>query len=84
TYAAAGVRVNVVSPGLVQTELTQQIWQNERSAAASVGMHPVGRLGESQDIASAIHWFLQPENSWVTGQNLAVDGGLSGLKTMAR
>ncbi|MEL6899103.1 MAG: SDR family oxidoreductase, partial [Planctomycetota bacterium] len=54
------------------------------SAAASVGMHPVGRLGESQDIASAIHWFLQPENSWVTGQNLAVDGGLSGLKTMAR
>jgi 3-oxoacyl-[acyl-carrier protein] reductase len=44
-------------------------------------MHPLGRIGEAKNIASAAAWLLEPENSWIAGQNLVVDGGLSGLKT---
>lgn len=80
TYAAGGVRVNAVAPGLTQTPLTERVWSNERSAEASRSMHPLGRLGTPADIASAIHWLLAPEQSWVTAQTIAVDGGLSTLK----
>jgi len=80
TYSAASVRVNAIAPGLTQTLLTQRVWANERSADASRSMHPLGRLGTPADIASAIHWLLAPEQSWVTGQAIAIDGGLSTLK----
>lgn len=80
TYAAAGVRVNAIAPGLTQTPLTERVWSNERSAEASRSMHPLGRLGTPADIASAVHWLLAPEQSWVTAQTIAVDGGLSTLK----
>ena len=46
----------------------------------SAAMHPLGRIGEPDEVASAIRWFLSPENSWVTGQVLAVDGGLSSVQ----
>jgi len=80
TYASAGVRVNAVAPGLTQTPLTQRVWGNERGAEASRAMHPLGRLGTPGDIASAIQWLLSPEQTWVTAQTIAVDGGLSTLK----
>jgi len=80
TYASAGVRVNAVAPGLTQTPLTQRVWGNERGAEASRAMHPLGRLGNPGDIASAIEGVLSPEQSWVTAQTIAVDGGLSTLK----
>ncbi|MCC9657907.1 SDR family NAD(P)-dependent oxidoreductase [Rhodopirellula halodulae] len=84
TYAAGNVRINTVAPGLVQTELTSRVWQNERSADASRAMHPMGRLGQPDDIASLIAWLLQPENAWITGQDIAVDGGLSSIKSATR
>ncbi|MBB3206347.1 NAD(P)-dependent dehydrogenase (short-subunit alcohol dehydrogenase family) [Rhodopirellula rubra] len=84
TYAAGGVRINTVAPGLVKTELTGRVWQNERSAEASRAMHPLGRLGEPADIASLIAWLLSPEQTWITGQDIAVDGGLSSIKSATR
>jgi NAD(P)-dependent dehydrogenase (short-subunit alcohol dehydrogenase family) len=81
TYAARRVRVNAVAPGLVQTPLTEKITSNERSRGFSLALHPLGRLGEAADIASAIRWLLNPEQSWVTGQVLGVDGGLGTLKS---
>lgn len=81
TYASAGVRVNAVAPGLTQTPLTSRVWSNPRGAEASLAMHPLGRLGTPGDIASAIQWLLSPEQTWVTGHTLTVDGGLSHLKT---
>jgi len=77
TYARYQVRVNCVAPGLVQTPLSQFLTANEAARKASVAMHPLGRLGEPGDIASAICWLLSPEQSWVTGQVLHVDGGLA-------
>lgn len=80
TYATRGVRVNVVSPGLVQTGLTAQLTGSEPARKASLAMHPLGRLGEPGDIASAIAFLLHPEQSWITAQVLGVDGGLGSLK----
>lgn len=77
TYARHRIRVNCVAPGLVQTPLSQFLTANEAARKASVSLHPLGRLGEPGDIASAICWLLSPEQSWVTGQVLHVDGGLS-------
>lgn len=81
TYAPFKVRVNVVAPGLVKTGLSEKITSNEASAKASLAMHPLNRFGEPQDIASAISWFLDPKQSWVTGQVLGVDGGLSRVRS---
>jgi len=81
TYAGANVRVNAVAPGLTQTPLTRRVWENEKGAEASRAMHPLGRLGTAADIASAIVWLLDPAQTWITAQTIAVDGGLSTLKT---
>jgi NAD(P)-dependent dehydrogenase (short-subunit alcohol dehydrogenase family) len=72
--------VNCVAPGLVETSLTAGITGNAQAAKASVGMHALGRLGSPEDVASAIAWFLAPEQSWVTGQVLGVDGGLGSVR----
>ncbi len=84
TYASSGLRFNVVAPGLVETPLTERIWSNPFAAAASREMHGVGRLGKPDDIASAIAWLLDPENSWITGEVISVDGGLSRVRALPR
>jgi 3-oxoacyl-[acyl-carrier protein] reductase len=80
TYASAGIRFNVVAPGLVRTEATRRIWDNPAGAKASLGMHPLGRFGEPDDVARAVAWLLEPDQGWITGQVLGVDGGLADLK----
>ncbi|MCL7959300.1 MAG: SDR family oxidoreductase [marine benthic group bacterium] len=84
TYGPAGIRVNAVAPGLVRTPLTERITSNERASEASRSLHALGRLGEPEDVASAIAWLLEPGQSWVTGQVLGVDGGLGSARTMPR
>lgn len=76
SYARYGVRVNCVAPGLTRTELARSLTQNETVAKMSAAMHPLGRIGEPTEVASAIDWLLNAEQSWVTGQVLGVDGGL--------
>lgn len=80
TYAGKGIRVNAVAPGLVQTPLSEKITANSTARAASEAMHPLGRLGEPENVASAIAWLLSSEQDWVTGQVVGVDGGLSSLR----
>lgn len=84
TYAGQNLRVNVVAPGLVETSMTRSIVDNEMSRKASESMHALGRLGKPEDIARAVIFLLDPENSWITGQTLAVDGGLSCLRPRLR
>lgn len=76
TYAPYNIRVNVVSPGLVRSEMTRRIWENPASAAASCSLHALGRLGEPEQVASLATWLLDSENNWVTGQVIGIDGGL--------
>jgi NAD(P)-dependent dehydrogenase (short-subunit alcohol dehydrogenase family) len=80
SYASRGIRVNVVSPGLVRTPLSEDLTRNPASEKASIAMHALGRLGEPGDVARAITWLLDPEQSWVTGQVLGVDGGLASVR----
>ena len=81
SYGARNIRVNCVAPGLIETPLTARITGNEAARAASQAMHVLGRIGKPEDIASAIAWLVDPENSWVTGQVLGVDGGLGTIRT---
>ena len=80
SYAARGIRVNCVAPGLVATPMTTRITGNETAVKASAAMHALGRIGAPEEVASAIAWLLDPLNSWVTGQVIGVDGGLATLK----
>ncbi len=80
TYASQNIRVNAVAPGLTETSLTASITSNETSRKFSEAMHALGRLGKPEDIARAIVFLLDPLNSWITGQVLAVDGGLSNVR----
>lgn len=80
TYAPKGIRINAVAPGLTKTPLTKRLWSSERAAEVSRSMHPLGTLGEPEQVASAVDWFLSPEQAWVTGQILGVDGGLATLR----
>ncbi len=80
TYAKRNVRVNAVAPGLVETPMSEHILSTEAGRKQSEAMHALGRLGQPDDIASAICWLADPANDWVTGQVLGVDGGLGSLK----
>ncbi len=80
TYGPRGIRVNCVAPGLVRTQMTARLTANDASLKASTAMHPLGRIGEPGEVAAAIEWFLSPEQSWVTGQVLGIDGGLGSVR----
>ena len=81
TYATRNVRVNCVAPGLVNTPMAARITSNETALKASTAMHALGRIGQPDEVASGIVWFLDPENAWVTGQVLGIDGGLGSLRS---
>jgi len=80
SYASMNLRVNAVAPGLVETPLTASLTGNEGARKFSEAMHALGRLGKPQDVARAIVFLLDPANDWITGQVLAVDGGLSRVR----
>ena len=80
TYASSNLRVNAVAPGLTQTPMTAALTGNEAARKVSEAMHALGRLGTADDVARAIVFLLDPANSWITGQVLAVDGGLSRVR----
>jgi len=80
SYARQRIRFNAVAPGLVRTPLTRGLVSSEPAEKASVAMHPLGRLGEPEDVARAICFLLDPAQGWITGQVLGVDGGLADVK----
>lgn len=73
-YADKGIRINSVGPGYVRTPLVESSL-DEASLNALVGLHPIGRLGESEEIAELIVWLASPKASFVTGAYYPVDGG---------
>ena len=74
-YAADKVRVNCLCPGFVNTPLLASIPPERRARLAA--LHPLGRLGEPDDIAPMALFLISDQASWITGQAIAVDGGFN-------
>lgn len=83
TYADRNLRFNAIAPGLVESNLTQNIVNNQLSLEYSLNMHPLHRVGNADDIARAVIFLLDPLNNWITGEVINIDGGLGNLKTAA-
>ncbi len=77
SYASRKVRFNCVAPGLTRTPLADSIFNSEPALKASLAMHANGNAGSPEQVASAIDFLLHPDQQHITGQVLAVDGGLS-------
>jgi NAD(P)-dependent dehydrogenase (short-subunit alcohol dehydrogenase family) len=75
-YAEAGIRVNAVCPGVIDTEMVQRFTGGQPEAEAQmVASEPVGRLGRPEEVAEAVVWLCSDRSSFTTGQAIAVDGG---------
>lgn len=72
--AARGIRVNAVSPGLIQTDLHARAGLPDR-LTRMVGGVPMGRVGSSEEVATAVLWLLSPEASYITGAIVPISGG---------
>lgn len=83
TYAGKGIRINAVAPGLVDTPMAAGITGNEMMRKASTAMHPLGRIGRPEEVASVITWLLSDAASWVTGEVIGIDGGLASVRGKA-
>ena len=76
-FAKKGIRVNTVSPGTIQTDMiTRMVGEGESEVRKWwENQHPVGRFGTVDEVAAAVVWLASPASSFVTGTDIAVDGG---------
>lgn len=78
-YAEDGIRVNSVHPGFVRTPMVEEFLEGQSDAEETrrqlVGLHPLGRLGEPEEIARGILFLASEESSFMTGAELVIDGG---------
>lgn len=74
-WATAGIRVNAVCPGVIETPMTAPIANDPNLRPVLEKMTPMGRMGRPEEIASAVLWLCSDEASFVTGHPLVIDGG---------
>ncbi|MGF7178109.1 SDR family NAD(P)-dependent oxidoreductase [Azospirillum doebereinerae] len=79
-YGDRGVRANAVAPGVIETDILEDIVPDSRATLASYGpAHPLGRVGQPQDIAEVIAFLASPASAFMTGSLVTVDGGFTAL-----
>lgn len=76
-YAARGLRINAVCPGMTRTPPLEAWLANEEARAIATAMHPIGRVGEPSEIADAVIWLSSARSTFVVGACLPVDGGFT-------
>ena len=76
---APSFRVNVIAPSLTDTPLASRLLGNDKKKEKMDERHPLKRVGTSHDIAAMTAFLLSEDSSWMTGQVLGVDGGMSSL-----
>ena len=76
---APKIRVNVIAPSLVDTPLSERLLSNDKKKEMMSERHPMKRVGNAADIANMATFLLSSDNSWITGQVIGVDGGMSSL-----
>lgn len=72
-------RVNVIAPSLTDTPLAERLLANEKKKEMMDNRHPMKRVGQAEDIANIAKFLLSDDSSWITGQVIGVDGGMSTL-----
>jgi NAD(P)-dependent dehydrogenase (short-subunit alcohol dehydrogenase family) len=77
---APKIRVNCIAPSITQTPLVSSLLNTEEKITANGQRHPLGRIGQAEDVASLAAFLLSDSSSWITGQIMHVDGGISTLK----
>ena len=78
-WAAAGIRVNAVCPGVIETPMTAPLAANPDMRKILDGMTPMGRMGKAEEIASAVLWLCSDQASFVTGHPMVIDGGATAV-----
>jgi NAD(P)-dependent dehydrogenase (short-subunit alcohol dehydrogenase family) len=78
---APKIRVNAIAPSLTDTNLAKTLLSDDGKRSAAADRHPLKRFGNPGDIAAAATFLLEDSSSWVTGQVIAVDGGMGALRT---
>lgn len=76
-HAAENIRVNCIAPGIVATEMVEKFNTDEAARRRREAMHPMGRFGQPEEIASAAVFLASDESGWTTGSVITVDGGYS-------
>lgn len=76
-WGPGGIRANAVAPGLIRTPLTEATYRNEALAAARSALVPLRRIGTATDIGNLIAFLAGPQSTYVTGQVILADGGLT-------
>ena len=76
-WAPDGIRVNVVSPGMTHTPMTEKMYADPEIKKAREGIIPLARIGDPMEVANVIEFLVGPLSSYVTGQDICVDGGFS-------
>jgi len=77
---APKIRVNAIAPSITDTPLAAKYLDNERKRTANAEKHPLKRIGTAEDITNTAEFLLSSKSSWITGQILHVDGGMSTIK----
>ena len=77
---APRIRVNCVAPGLTDTPLSERFLSSEQKRNAMADKHPLKRVGTVDDVAELASFLLKPTASWITGQIIGVDGGMSSVR----
>ena len=74
-YASQGIRVNAIGPAFIRTPMIAGLESDETTRNMLVGLHPIGRLGEPEEVSELVMWLSSDRASFVTGEYYAVDGG---------
>lgn len=80
TDLSPDVRVNCIAPSIHQTPLAEKLLSSQEMADSLAGMHPLKRLGQSDDAAAMADFLIGSDASWITGQIMPVDGGRGSLR----
>ena len=78
-YGPDNIRVNAISPGLVRTDFARALWENPDNLARRTANDPLRRIGEPSEIAGAAVFLAAPSGSFMTGQNIVIDGGATSV-----